>query len=175
MSSTTPIFFSSFIDIFLCRPTGDATIPRPPVRGFFPSRRLSFTADQREASQAFRVFYSRKVFFLSPLLLVADQREAPHTYRPSRYCPPSLDSPRFHSHSVRSSIRVPVGILLLSIGCCHLGIELNAPSCDRPFVPPRLRSHPDSAIGIGCHLRLIPYAAFFPLCRSAALLFRNGS
>jgi hypothetical protein len=72
--------------------------------------------------------------------------------RPSRYCPPSPDSPCFHSHSVRSLLRVPVGILLLSVGCCYLSPELKRSSFDSRFVPLRRRSHPDSAIGICCHL-----------------------
>lgn len=39
----------------------------------------------------------------------ADHRETLLLIRPSRYFPPSPDSPCFHSHSVRSPLRVPVG------------------------------------------------------------------
>lgn len=60
--------------------------------------------------------------------------------------PPTAESPGFHSHSVWSWFApVPVGVLD-SNGCCHLGAELKRLCFQKRLVPPRPRSHPNSAI-----------------------------
>src|SRR5580698_10112868 len=56
--------------------------------------------------------------------------------RPSRYYPPSPDSPCFHSHSVRRSTPGASWDPSFIVGCCHLQLELNRLSFDRLFVPP---------------------------------------
>jgi hypothetical protein len=155
VSSDMPIFFSSFIDIALCRPTGGTALLNLPSGGSSPPPSLSFPADQREAPPASHLLlwflFLGRFFFLSPLLLVADQREAPRC-RPSRCYPPSLNfAPLPFALCSEVNSACQLGSFFKLIGCCHLRIELNAPSCDRPFVPPRPRSHPDSAIGVSRH------------------------
>ena len=154
MSSDMPIFFSSFIDIALCRPTGGTALLNLPSGGSSPPPSLSFPADQREAPPASHLLlwflFLGRFFFLSPLLLVADQREA------SLPSVPLLSTiAQFRPASIRTlfggNSACQLGSFFKLIGCCHLRIELNAPSCDRPFVPPRPRSHPDSAIGVSRH------------------------
>ena len=148
--------FFLFVHRYCPLPTnGRHSTPQPPVRGFFPAaiaivpRRPTGGATSLPPTPL--VFILRKVFFLSPLLLVADQREAPRC-RPSRCYPPSLNfAPLPFALCSEVNSACQLGSFFKLIGCCHLRIELNAPSCDRPFVPPRPRSHPDSAIGVSRH------------------------
>jgi hypothetical protein len=66
-----------------------------------------------------------------------------------------------------ASAPVPVGVLNLN-GCCHLCIELVS-LVSEASVPPRLRSHPNPAIGLTQHNHIFQ-AAF-----ATALLFLSGS
>ena len=148
--------FFLFVHRYCPLPTnGRHSTPQPPVRGFFPAaiaivpRRPTGGATSLPPTPL--VFILRKVFL--PLTTTPRCRPAGGASLPS--VPLLSTIAQFRPASIRTlfvgNSACQLGSFFKLIGCCHLRIELNAPSCDRPFVPPRPRSHPDSAIGVSRH------------------------